>query len=33
MEMPYLNEMYEAYNDRVAFIALSKEPNDTAEKN
>lgn len=32
MEMPYLNEMYEAYKDRVAFIALSKEPNDTAEK-
>ena len=32
MEMPYLNEVYEAYKDRVAFIALSKEPNDTAEK-
>lgn len=31
-EFPHLNEAYEKYHDRVAFIALSKEPNDTVEK-
>ena len=30
-EMPYLNEVYEQYRDRVAFIALSREPDDTME--
>ena len=28
-EFPDLNEVYEQYKDRVAFIALSSEPNDT----
>ena len=32
MEFPFLNEAYEQYGDRVAFIALSGEKNDTAEK-
>lgn len=31
LEMPFLNEMYQQYGDRVAFIALSAEPNDTPE--
>ena len=31
-EMSYLNEAYEQYKDRVAFIALSKEPEDSMEK-
>lgn len=31
-EMPYLNEAYAQYGDRVAFIALSCEANDTLEK-
>ena len=31
-EFPFLNRMYEEYGGRVAFIALSKEPNDTLEK-
>ena len=31
-EFPYLNEAYEKYRDRVAFIALSKENKDTTEK-
>lgn len=30
-EMPYLNTVYEQYGDRVAFIALSCEKNDTPE--
>ena len=30
-EMPYLNEAYELYGDKVAFIALSCEPKDTME--
>ena len=30
-EMPMLNEIYEQYKDRVAFIALSYDANDTAE--
>ena len=30
-EFPDLNEAYEAYKDRVAFIALSCEPEDTLE--
>ena len=30
-EMGFLNEAYEQYGDRVAFIALSQEDNDTAE--
>ena len=31
-EMPFLNEAYEKYGDRVAFIALSAEEEDTPEK-
>ncbi len=31
MEFPYLEEAYEQYSDRVAVIALSIEPDDTAE--
>ena len=31
-EFPYLNEAYGKYSDRVAFIALSTEQKDTAEK-
>ena len=31
-EFPYLNEAYEKYRDRVAFIALSTEPKDTADR-
>ena len=31
-EFPHLNEAYEKYSDRVAFIALSKEKKDTIEK-
>ena len=31
-EFPYLNEAYGKYRDRVAFIALSTDPNDTIEK-
>lgn len=31
-EMPYLNEAFEEFGDRVAFIALSSEVNDTLEK-
>lgn len=31
-EMPYLNEAYAQYGDRVAFIALSCDAEDTAEK-
>ena len=31
MEMGYLNQAFELYGDRVAFIALSNDPNDTAE--
>jgi len=31
MEMPYLNEAYEQYGDRVAFIALSREDKDTMD--
>ena len=31
-EMPFLNEIYQAYGDRVAFIALSYDPDDTMEK-
>ena len=31
-EFPYLNEVYKQYGDRVAFIALSGEVNDTLEK-
>ena len=31
-EFPYINEVYLEYNDRVAFIALSREENDTLEK-
>ena len=31
-EFPFLNEAYEKYGDRVAFIALSIEMNDTIEK-
>ena len=31
-EFPYINEVYREYNDRVAFIALSREENDTLEK-
>ena len=31
-EFPHLNEAYEKYRDRVAFIALSKEKKDTIEK-
>ena len=30
-EMAFLNEAYEQYKDRVAFIALSREEDDTAE--
>jgi len=30
-EFPHLNEVYKAYGDRVAFIALSMEPYDTIE--
>ena len=30
-EMPFLNKAYEQYRDRVAFIALSREQNDTTE--
>ena len=30
-EFPHLNEAYEKYRDRVAFIALSQEQNDTIE--
>ena len=32
LEFPYLSEVYEQYRDRVAFIALSKDTNDTMEK-
>lgn len=31
-EFPFLNEAYERYKDRVAFLALSVEPGDTPEK-
>ena len=31
-EFPFLNELYKKYGDRVAFIALSTEENDTIEK-
>ena len=31
-EFPFLNEAYEKYRDRVAFIALSAEKSDTMEK-
>lgn len=31
-EFPFLNEAYEKYRDRVAFIALSTEPKDTLEQ-
>ena len=31
-EFPAINKVYEEYKDRVAFIALSKEPKDTNEK-
>ena len=31
-EMPFLNEVYAQYGDRVAFIALSVESNDTVEE-
>ena len=31
-EFPMLNKVYEEVKDKVAFIALSKEPKDTAEK-
>ena len=31
-EMPMLNEVYEQYGDRVAFIALSYDADDSAEK-
>ena len=31
-EFPEVNEVYEAYKDKVAFIALSIEPEDTVEK-
>ena len=31
-EMPMLNEVYEQYGDQVAFIALSYDADDTAEK-
>ena len=31
-EFPYLNEAYEKYGDKVAFIALSTEKRDTIEK-
>ena len=31
-EFPFLNEAYEKYRDRVAFIALSTEPKDTQEQ-
>ena len=31
-EFPFLNEAYEKYRDRVAFIALTAEKNDTMEK-
>ncbi|MCR5566323.1 MAG: TlpA family protein disulfide reductase [Clostridiales bacterium] len=31
-EFPFLNEAYEQYHDRVAFIALSTEKKDTMEK-
>ena len=31
-EFPFLNEAYEKYHDRVAFIALSTEDKDTLEK-
>ena len=31
-EFPHLNEAFEKYRDRVAFIALSKEKKDTVEK-
>ena len=31
-EVPFLNEAYEKYRDRVAFIALSAEKSDTMEK-
>lgn len=31
MEFPFLNEVYQKYSDRVAFIALSVEPKDTME--
>ena len=31
-EFPFLNEAYEKYRDRVAFIALTTEKNDTMEK-
>ena len=30
-EFPEINKVYEEYKDRVAFIALSKEPKDTNE--
>ena len=30
-EFPAINKVYEEYKDRVAFIALSKEPKDTNE--
>ena len=30
-EFPFLNEAYEQYGDRVAFIALSSDPEDTTE--
>lgn len=32
MEFPYLEEAYEQYADRVAVVALSIEPTDTADK-
>ena len=31
LEFPFLNEVYEQYGDRVAFISLSVEENDTPE--
>ena len=31
-EFPEVNEVYEAYKDKVAFIALSIDPDDTVEK-
>ena len=31
-EFPEANEVYEAYKDKVAFIALSIDPDDTVEK-
>ena len=32
MEFPFMEEAWQAYQDRVAIIALSVEPNDTVEK-